>query len=273
VGAGVTATATVSGICTTGGVRFIKISNRGNGYTSRPRVAFSSAPIGGTTAVGIATLIGDLIDCNGLAENFKVQGIELINPGCGYTVPPSVVVVGGGGAGFAATTIIGDGVIGPISITNGGGGYSNPPTVTFSSPGTGVTATGKAYIGPTGIVTAIYITNAGLGYTQIPTITISSPYSSGSGDYQYNETVTGSISGIKGLVRKWDSTTNTLEVSNISGSFVNGDVLVGALSGASYEVRLINRDNIVDPYADNDNIELESDSILDFSETNPFGTP
>ena len=273
IGTGSTAIATVSGICTTGGVRFVTISNRGNGYTSRPRVAFSSAPVGGTTAVGIATLIGDLVDCNGLTENFKVQGIELINPGCGYTVPPSVVVVGGGGAGFAATTTIGDGVIGPITISDGGGGYSNPPTVTFSGPGTGVTATGKAYISSAGIVTAIYITNAGLGYTQVPTITISSPYSSGSGSYQYNETVTGSISGTTALVRKWDSVTNELEVSNISGTFVNGDVLVGSASSASYEIRIVNTDNLVDPYADNDNIELEADAILDFSETNPFGTP
>jgi hypothetical protein len=273
VGLGVTATATVSGICTTGGVRFVTISNRGNGYTSRPRVAFSSSPAGGTTTVGIATLIGDLVDCNGLTENFKVQGIELINPGCGYTVAPSIVVVGGGGAGFAATTTIGNGVIGPISITNGGGGYSNPPTVTFSGPGTGVTATGKAYISPAGIVTAIYITNAGLGYTQTPTITISSPYSSSMGSYQYNETVTGSISGTTAVVKKWNSVTSLLEVSNISGTFVNGDVLVGSASSASYEVRLVNTDNLIDPYADNDNIEIASDAILDFSETNPFGTP
>jgi heterodisulfide reductase subunit A-like polyferredoxin len=49
-----------------------------------------------------------------LPKIIKVQGIELINPGCGYTVAPSVVVVGGGGAGFAATTTIGDGVVGPI---------------------------------------------------------------------------------------------------------------------------------------------------------------
>jgi hypothetical protein len=39
-----------------GGVRLITITNRGNGYTSRPRVAISSAPSGGVTAVGIATL-------------------------------------------------------------------------------------------------------------------------------------------------------------------------------------------------------------------------
>lgn len=273
VGLGVTATAVVSGICTTGGVRFITISNRGNGYKSRPRVAISSAPAGGVTAVGIATLIGDLVDCNGVTENYKVQGIELINPGCGYTVAPSVVVVGGSGVGFAATTTIGNGVIGPVSITSGGGGYSTQPTVTFSSPGTGVTATGRAYVSTSGIVTAIYITNAGLGYTSIPTVTISSPYSSGAGSYEYNETVTGSISGTTALVKKWDSVTSQLEVSNISGTFVNGDILVGSKSNASYEVRLITTDNLVDPFADNDNIELEADSILDFSETNPFGTP
>lgn len=273
VGLGVTATATVTGICTTGGVRFVTISNRGNGYTSRPKISFSAAPVGGTTAVGIATLIGGLIDCNGLKEDYKIQGVELINPGCGYTVPPSVIAVGGGGAGFAATTTIGNGIISQISITNGGSGYVMPPTVTFSGPGTGVTATGSAYINSSGIVTAIYITNSGLGYTESPTITISSPYTSGSGSYEYNETVTGSISGTTAVVKKWDSTTNQLEVSNISGSFVNGDVLVGSISGSSYEIRLINTDNIVDPFADNDNIELEADAIIDFSEINPFGTP
>jgi len=273
VGLGVTATATVSGICTSGGVRFVTISNRGNNYKSRPRIAFSSAPSGGTTTVGIATLIGGLVDCDGLKEDYKIQGVELTNPGCGYTVAPSIVAVGGGGAGFAATTTIGDGVIGTISITNGGGGYSSAPTVTFSGPGTGVTATGTAYISSAGIVTAIYITNAGLGYTETPTITISSPYSSGIGTYQYNEIVTGSISGTTARVKEWNAVTNRLEVSNIDGTFVNGDVLVGVASSASYQVRIIQSDNIVDPYADNDNIETEADSILDFSETNPFGTP
>ena len=273
VGLGVTATATVTGICTTGGVRFVTISNRGNGYTSRPRVIFSSAPAGGTTAVGISTLIGDLIDCNGNKDGYKIQGIELINPGCGYTVAPSVVVVGGGGAGFAATTTLGNGTIKQVSIIDGGSGYSSQPTVTFSGPGVGITATGTSSINSAGIVTAVYITNAGLGYTQTPTITISSPYSSGSGSYEYNETVTGSISGSTAIVKKWDSDINELEVSNISGTFVNGDVLVGSKSNASYEVRLINTDNTQDPFADNDNIEIAADAILDFSETNPFGNP
>jgi len=275
IGAGVTATA-ITGICTSGAVRFITISNRGNGYTSRPTIAFSAAPAGGTTAVGIATLIGGLVDCNGVTENYKIQGIELINPGCGYTVPPAVVAVGGGGAGFAATTTIGinSSSVGVVTITSGGSGYETAPSVTFSAaPGAGVTATGKAYIDSAGIVTAVYVTNAGLGYTETPTITFSSPYMLGSGTFIFNEVVTGSISSTTARVRDWDSTTNVLQVSNITGEFVIGDVITGADSGATYKIRVINEYNTVDPYANNDVIESEADSIIDFSESNPFGIP
>jgi hypothetical protein len=272
VGAGVTAAA-VTGIVN-GGVRFITVTNRGNGYTSAPRVAISSAPSGGLTAVGIATLIGGLVDCNGNTENYKVQGVEVVNPGYGYTVAPSIVFVGGGGAGAAATSTIGDGIVGIITVTAGGSGYETAPTVTFTgAPGAGVTATARAHINTAGIVTAIYITNAGLGYTETPSITISSPYSSGTGTYIYNETVVGSISSTTAYVRDWDSVNNILQVSNISGSFVNGDILTGTESGATYKVRIITTDNVVDRYAENDIIETEADAIIDFSESNPFGNP
>ena len=272
VGAGITATA-FTGIVD-GGVRLITVTNRGNGYTSSPRVAISSAPAGGLTAVGIATLIGGLVDCNGNTENYKVQGVEIVNPGYGYTNAPSVAFVGGGGAGAAATTTIGDGVIGIVTLTSGGSGYVGEPTVTFSgAPGAGVTATARAHINTAGVVTAIYITNAGLGYTEAPTITVSSPYFSGSGTYIYNETVVGSISSTTALVKEWNSVDNLLKVSNISGSFVNGDVLTGSESGATYKIRIINKYNTTDTYAENDTIESEADAIIDFSESNPFGNP
>ena len=85
--------------------------------------------------------------------------------------------------------------------------------------------------------------------------------------------MTGSISSTTALVKSWDSSTNVLGVSNISGTFVKGDVLVGSKSGASYKVRIITTDDINDTYAQNDEIELEADSIIDFSESNPFGNP
>ena len=59
----------------------------------------------------------------------------------------------------------------------------------------------------------------------------------------------------------------------ISGSFSVGETLVGSASGASRAVLTINTDDIIDAFTDNDNIEIEADGIIDFSESNPFGSP
>ena len=272
IGTGVTASAFTSIV--NGGVRYITLTNRGGGYNSVPRVAISSAPAGGLTATGIATMIGGLIDCNGTSA-LKVQGVEIINPGYGYTVAPSVLFFGGGGgAGAAATATIGSGIIGIVSITNAGSGYATAPAVTISAPGVGgITATASAKINSVGIVTQIAITNAGLGYTSIPTLTLSSPYMIGIGTYIYNEVVTGSISSTTARVRDWDATTGELKVYEIDGSFVNGDVIVGAASSAFYKLRTVTIDNTSDLFAENAIIEQEADAIIDFSERNPFGMP
>lgn len=271
IGSGVTATA-ITGVVN-GGVRYITLTNRGNGYTSTPRVAISSAPAGGINAVGIATMIGGIIDCNGTSA-LKVQGVQIINPGYGYTVAPSVLFFEGGGAGAAATATIGSGVVGIVTITNGGSGYATPPTITFSAPGFGgITATADAKINSVGIVTQITITNAGLGYTSTPTITLSSPYMIGIGTYIYNEYVTGSISGATAKVRDWNSLTGELKIYEVDGSFVNGDVITGAASSAFYKLRTIITDNTSDLFSENAIIQQEANQIVDFSERNPFGTP
>jgi len=271
IGSGSTATA-IAGIVN-GGVRFITITNRGEKYTSIPRVAISSAPSGGLTAVGVASMISGLVDCNGTTSS-KVQRVDVINAGYGYTVPPSVAFFGGGGVGAAATATIGDGVVGIVTIVSGGSGYSTTPTITFSSPpGAGTTATAIAYLNSVGIITQIGITNSGLGYTEAPTITISSPYISGTGNYFVNETITGSTSGSTAKVKSWNNLTNILEISNVTGSFVSGETITGAESGATYQYRKVSSFNTNDSYAQNDTIESEADAILDFSQDNPFGMP
>ena len=279
---GTASTATANTYIVNGGVRFFTLSNRGDGYSSAPRVAISSAPAGGLTAVGVATMIGDLVDCSGDKSDSKVQGVEVVNAGYGYTVPPAVAFFGGGGAGAAATATIGDGVIGIVTVTGGGSGYTTSPQVTFTnevflSGVTTASATAHSYINGAGIVTAVYITNAGLGYSTAPTVSIANPIGMGStigiGTFAYNEVVTGSVSGSTARVREWDSTTTTLELGNLDGDFVPGDVIMGSSSGATYKVRIVNTDNLVDPYAQNDIFETEGDSILDFTEGNPFGTP
>jgi hypothetical protein len=85
--------------------------------------------------------------------------------------------------------------------------------------------------------------------------------------------VTGSASGTTAKVREWNSITNQLKISNINGSFIAGESIVGAASSASYQIRSINTNINDDGYADNTNIESEADNILDFNEYNPFGNP
>ena len=72
VGVGQTATAVTTIV--NGGVRFITVTNRGNGYTSSPQVAFSTSP--GVTATGIATMI-DAIVTGKLSDKTSASFIKL----------------------------------------------------------------------------------------------------------------------------------------------------------------------------------------------------
>ena len=136
-----------------------------------------------------------------------------------------------------------------------------------------VSAAATAIVSTAGTISAIHITNAGLGYTVAPTITIASPSGSGSGTFAFNEIVTGSTSGTTGRVRTWNSTTNVLELGSVDGTFIPTENIVGSTSGASFVLRVVDVQPLDDGFADNINIETEADSILDFSEQNPFGIP
>jgi len=360
VGTGVTATA-VTGIVTSGGLRLITVTNRGGGYTGVPRIGISSAPAGGVTGIASARMIGGIVVCNQSAnpKSRSVQAVDIVNPGAGYTVAPGVRFIGGGGAGAAATTKIGDGVVGVVTLTDAGSGYTTSPTITIDVPGgavataattgvggtisltitnagifystaptvtisgpigVGTTATATATIGTAGTITALNLTNvgsgyttnptvtisnlisekdstkvvsaaataiigsggtltsirfinAGLGYSTAPTITVSDPNMSSSGDFVFNEIVTGSVSGTTGRVRTWNSSTNILEVGNVNGEFTITENIVGSTSGATHGLLSASLDPTDDGFADNINIEIEADSILDFSEQNPFGIP
>ena len=279
VGVGITATAVV-GIVTFGGIRFINVSNRGGGYTSTPIVGISSAPSGGKTGIATVTMIGGIVVCNDNVNTSaqSVQSVQIINPGLGYTSAPGVRFIGGGGSGAAATATIGDNIIGIVTVTSGGSGYSTSPTITFTNQifnigVSTVSAAATAIVSAAGTITAIRITNAGLGYSVAPSISISQPSMTSSGTFIFNETVTGSSSGTTAKVRTWSSITNVLEVSNVSGAFVIGENIVGTSSSASHQLRNIDLNTNNDGFADNSSIETEADSIIDFSEKNPFGTP
>ena len=272
VGAASTATATIS--LYNGGVRYVTVTNRGGGYTSTPTVGFSSAPTGGKTATAVANMIGGIVVCNdNVKPNAKsVQNVYITNSGYGYTVAPLVKFIGGGGSGAAATAYIGDGIVGIVTITSGGSGYVLPPSITFTGISS-VSAAATAIVSAAGTISAIYIINTGLGYTTVPSITIGAAATSGIGTFAFNETVTGSQSGTTAVVKSWNSTTSVLQVSNRDGDFISGELILGAISGASYYLRSVESYPIDDGYNMNDEIQAEADNIIDFSERNPFGMP
>ena len=271
VGTASQATASVGII--NGGIQFISLSNRGKGYTFAPRVAISSAPSGGLTGIATSKLLSGIAIEGNISDSKKsvVQNIDLVNPGFGYTSNPTIQVIGDG-TGVAATSKIENGVVGIVTITSGGSGYTTSPTITFTGLST-VSAAATAIVSAAGTISAIHIRNAGVGYTVTPTISIASPGSSGSGNYSFNETITGGTSGATARIRTWDASTNELEIYNITGTFRAGETITGSSSGASHLIRVVDDTNFDDGYGENDEFELQADAILDFSENNPFGTP
>jgi len=271
VGTAAQATASIGII--NGGIQQIFLTNRGKGFTFAPRVAISSAPAGGLTGIATSKLLSGIAIEGNISDSKKsvVQFIDLVNPGFGYTSNPVVSVIGDG-AGVAATSKIENGVVGIVTITSGGSGYTTSPTITFTGLST-VSAAATAVVSAAGTISAIHIRNAGVGYTVTPTISIASPGSSGSGNYSFNETITGGTSGATARIRTWDATTNELEIYNITGTFRSGETITGSSSGASHLIRLIDLTNFDDGFGENDEFEIQADAILDFSENNPFGTP
>lgn len=267
-------TATASATIGSGYIREIFLNNDGTGYTSPPTIGITSAPAGGTNASAVATI-------RKVRNSYSIDKILITNAGVGYTVTPTITILGGGGTGAAATCSIastGNGVV-RITISDGGVGYSTAPSVSISGPGTGITATAIAKVQNSSI-SNIYITNSGVGYTTSPNVIVSGPeLSVGLGTYLFNEIVVGSRSNTRARVKDWDKDTNILKVSFVDTdlesstiAFYPGEILTGTISSARYSVSSYNSMDVYDKYNENDEIEEEADLILDFSESNPFGT-
>ena len=99
----------------------------------------------------------------------------------------------------------------------------------------------------------------------------------GSGTFSINESVyqgpsLANATG-KGVVVSWDSSTRALRVNDTSGTFAASTDVTGDVSGAvwSQASAADYQELPTTPFADNKEFETEGDSILDFSESNPFG--
>lgn len=66
--------------------------------------------------------------------NGVLTGVNVIDPGCGYTNVPAVLIQGGAGLGALTQAVIDNGRVLRIDILNGGSGYIFPPRVLIASP-------------------------------------------------------------------------------------------------------------------------------------------
>src|SRR6056300_1533146 len=249
----------------------------GTGVTATATASIDSSPTGNSsdnaTAVAITTSIGDAKSISSIRLTFGGRGYSTVNP-------PTVTISGGGGIGAAATSIVANGAVNEFTITNSGRNYYTEPTVTVVGIASTSAIVKATFNTSTGTITGIQIVNSGFGYTEAPTVQISSASTvSIGGTYVYGETVTGSLSGTTAEVRSYKLRTDLdvnypprdLKVAVNSGQFSRGEVIVGSASSATYILKSYDNNSYEESYDTNEEIEIEADNILDFTEINPFG--
>ena len=94
----------------------------------------------------------------------------------------------------------------------------------------------------------------------------------GTGTYTVGETIAGGTSNVTAEVKSWDATTRQLQIYNRSGIFTIPETVTGQTSGAAHTTASYNTlNNTNSEFDENSFFETQGDSILDFSQGNPFG--
>ena len=264
------------------GVAFIDLINDGTGYTLPPLIGISSAPTDGINATAVA-----IMTSRSGQVGQSIDRIELTNPGFAYTTPPTVTIRSQNafGTGGIATAVIAEGTLATPTITNSGASYGVVPNVTVNAVGLdtnigiGSTAKAIAIVNTLGEIASIRYSFAGIGYTLTPSLTIDPPAKAGlsTGNYQFKEIVRGVSTGTTAIVADWDRDDRILKVTNVAGvGFAPGESVVGIGttllgSDSEYIVRSVSDQDEFDNYNENILVESEADTIIDFSEDNPFG--
>ena len=234
-----TATSTQSG----GVVQSVTITDGGGGYKSAtpPTVTFSASTQGAVNAGSITV------------------------SGAGHTTGQVYNTTGGSGTGLTIQGNGGGGLIG-FTIVNAGSGYqvgdivqtdiANPASIEITGITNHAAATGTATVDSAGLVTGITITSGGTGYSSAPTVTIAN-----------------SPKDVRAEVKSWNSSTRELQLINRSGTFNTAETVRGETSGALWSPESYNTlNNVNSEFDQNYTFETEDDDIIDFTETNPFGT-
>ena len=273
-GSGAIATCTIEKIQR--GVISFNVINGGSGYTSPPAITVSG-PGAGVTAIGES-----VIDIG----NATLQSIRVKNPGIGYTAVPTVTVADPNIVTGRGNFELNDIVVGLESLAEGRVKEWDADTkvLKISNVGIGSTISGfnpgeevRIHVGFNDDNTRNYKVLYVGERSTIGSIGIQTNRITGINTAGIN--VGAAISEVKNVIGAGVTVIavnsfNEVIMSrdSLNTTFTNIQIGTGVTAFVAYNVREYDKRDIYDEYSDNDEFETEADSIIDFAESNPFGT-
>ena len=273
-GSGAIATCTIEK--TQKGVISFTVTGDGTGYTSIPTVTIQGPPGAGTTAIGEA-----VIDTSN-----KLQSIRVKNPGIGYGVTAPTVTIGNpniitGRGNFELNDL----VVGQQSNTEARVKEWDADTKVLKVSNVGIGSTVSGFRAGEEIRIQTGLRDDGLRlYKDIfvgsgattGTLGITTTKITGINTTGINVgTALSEVSGVIGAgvtVLSIQPTQITISRTSLNVAISTITVAFGSTSFISYSIREYDKRDIYDSYSDNDEFETEADAIIDFAESNPFGT-
>ena len=273
-GSGAIATCTIEK--TQKGVISFTVTGDGTGYTSTPTVTVQGPPGAGTTAIGEA-----VIDTSN-----KLQSIRVKNPGIGYGVTAPTVTIGNpniitGRGNFELNDL----VVGQQSNTEARVKEWDSDTKVLKVSNVGIGSTVSGFRAGEEIRIQTGLRDDGLRlYKDIfvgsgattGTLGITTTKITGINTTGINVgTALSEVSGVIGAgvtVLSIQPTQITISRTSLNVAISTITVAFGSTSFISYSIREYDKRDIYDSYSDNDEFETEADAIIDFAESNPFGT-
>ena len=263
------------------GVVSLNITNDGRGYTSTPNVT-----VAGPVGVGTTALLTAVID----TENTVVTSFRFVNPGAGYTISPTVTIADPNIITGRGNFLYNELVVGQTSNTEALVRFWDADTKLLKVTNVGIGSTVKGFIpgeeirvrtgvGVTGLPLHKTVFTAGFTTTGRSVSAGTTSINVGSANttkFNRGDDVS-ELAGVIGsgvTIHTIDNSGNILlsEPTLNSTLLQNQTISFGSTSFVSYNVREYDNRDIYDVFSSNDEFELEADEIIDFAETNPFGT-
>ena len=272
-GSGAIATCTIEK--TQRGVISFNVINGGSGYTSSPAITVSG-PGAGVTAIGES-----VVDIG----NATLQSIRVKNPGIGYTTVPTVTVADPNIVTGRGNFELNDIVVGMESFAEARVKEWDADTKVLKISNVGIGSTISGF--NPGEEVRIHIGFNDDSTRNFKTLFVGDSTTTGTIGVQTNRitgiTTTGinvgaALSEVSGVIGAGVTVISVLPsvviMSRNSLNTTSTTLQVGAGTTAfvAYNVREYDKRDIYDEYSDNDEFETEADSIIDFAESNPFGT-